>query len=87
MGTTTKLQVALTKELTDLVRRAVKSGEYDSDSEVVSEALREWKLRRLTNSEKVELRRLWREGVESGPGRLRSFGAIKREARRRLAAG
>jgi antitoxin ParD1/3/4 len=36
-------------------------------------------------SEEVEaLRRLWHEGLESGPGRLADMAAIKAEARRRL---
>jgi len=32
-----------------------------------------------------ELRRLWQDGIESGPGRFKSIDAIKKEARRRVA--
>jgi antitoxin ParD1/3/4 len=33
-----------------------------------------------------QLRRLWREGIESGPGRYLSIDLIKSEARARLSA-
>jgi antitoxin ParD1/3/4 len=79
--------VALTPEMTELVQQAVKSGEYASSSEVIREALREWQLRRtLKLHEQDELRRLWAEGLASGPGRFDSIEAIKREARRQLEA-
>lgn len=86
MANVTKISVALTSELAKLMRQAVKSGDYASTSEVVREALREWKLRRsLRRDERDVLLRLWQEGLESGPGRLRDIKAIKREARRRFA--
>jgi antitoxin ParD1/3/4 len=54
-----------------LVRSAVESGEYASHSEVVREALREWEQRRALQQQDVEqLRRLWAEGLASGPGAL-----------------
>jgi antitoxin ParD1/3/4 len=65
--------------------RSSESGEYASSSEVMREALREWTRRRAMESEEVEaLRRLWHEGLESGPGRLADMAAIKAEARRRF---
>jgi len=80
-----KVSVALTPELAQLVQQAVAGGEYASGSEVIREALREWKLRRaLKFHEQAELRRLWDEGLASGPGRFEDIDAIKREARRRL---
>jgi antitoxin ParD1/3/4 len=82
-----KVSVALTPEMTDLVHQAVATGEYASGSEVIREALREWKLRRtLKLQEQDELRRLWAEGLASGPGRFADIEAIKREARLRLEA-
>lgn len=82
-----KVSVALTPEMTELVQQAVSSGEYASGSEVIREALREWKLRRtLKLQEQEELRRLWAEGLASGPGRFEDIDAIKREARRRFEA-
>ena len=87
-----KISIALTAEMAQLVHRAVESGDYASGSEVIREALREWKLRRqLREHERDEVLRLWREGTASGPERLRDVKsvkkALKREAKRRLAAG
>ena len=66
--------------------RPWRTGEYVSSSEVVREALRDWQLRRaLHQKELEELRHLWQEGVDSGPGTLADMQAIKAEARRRFA--
>ncbi|MCU0935946.1 MAG: type II toxin-antitoxin system ParD family antitoxin [Gammaproteobacteria bacterium] len=79
-----KLSIALTPEMADLVRRAVATGEYATTSEVVREALREWKQRRSQPTPSVEeLRLLWEEGLASGPGRFDDMDAVKAEARRR----
>ena len=59
MSTIRKLSVALTPEMVVMVRDAVASGDYASTSEVVREALRDWKAKRLIG-------RLWDEGVASG---------------------
>jgi antitoxin ParD1/3/4 len=83
-----KVSVALTPELNEMVQEAVAGGEYASSSEVICEALREWKHRRtLRLHEPDELRRSWAEGLASGPGRFDDIEAIKREARRRFDAG
>jgi antitoxin ParD1/3/4 len=87
-----KISIALTAEMAELVRQAVESGDYASGSEVIREALREWKLRRqLREHERDEVQRLWREGMASGAERLHDLKAIrkalKREAKRRSAAG
>jgi antitoxin ParD1/3/4 len=80
-----KFSIALTTEQAALVRQAVESGEYASNSEVIRDALREWKLKRdLQQMEIEELRRLWHEGLKSGRGKLGSMKAIKAEARRRM---
>jgi antitoxin ParD1/3/4 len=85
MANVEKVSVALTPEMLAAVREAVESGEYASSSEVVREALRVWKRRRALEKKEVEeLRRLWDDGLESGPGRLADMAAIKAEARRRL---
>ena len=87
MSNVTKISVALTSEMNDLVQQAVAGGEYATTSEVIREALREWKLRRtLRQHEAAELRQLWDEGLHSGPGQFADMQAIKQEARRRLAA-
>ena len=63
-----KLSISLPLDMVAGVRQAVETGEYASASEVVREALREWKLRRAGCEQAVEeLRRLWDEGVNSGP--------------------
>ena len=86
MATVEKLSIALTPEMAKEVRMAVKSGEYASSSEVIREALRDWRRKRaLMDQEIEELRGMWREGVESGEGRHGSMEEIKQAARKRLA--
>jgi antitoxin ParD1/3/4 len=78
-----KISIALTPEMAAAVRAVVENGEYVSTSEVVREALRDWQLRRaLHQKELEELRRLWQEGLDSGPGHFADMQAIKAEARR-----
>lgn len=85
MANVSKISVALTAEMNELVLSAVASGEYATGSEVIREALREWKLRRtLRQHDRAELQQLWAEGINSGPGRFDSMDAIKAEARRRM---
>jgi antitoxin ParD1/3/4 len=63
-----KLSVAVTAKQAAMVREAVETGEYATAGEVVGEALRLWQAERQARArEAEELRRLWREGVESGP--------------------
>ena len=68
MPTVEKVSIALPPEMANLLRQAVESGEYASASEVVRDALRAWtRQRKLETLEVSELRRLVREGMESGP--------------------
>jgi len=84
MSNVQKLSVDLTPELIELLTDAVESGEYTSTSEVVRDALRDWKLRRsVLAGDPEELHALWTEGIASGPGRFQSIDQIKKEARRR----
>jgi antitoxin ParD1/3/4 len=86
MANVEKLSVALTAELAELVRHAVESGDYASTSEVVREALREWRLSRQRRQQHVEeLRNVWQEGLNSGPGLHTDMEGIRQEARRRKA--
>lgn len=74
---TEKISVSLTDEHAELLHEAVKSGDYASSSEVVREALREWKTRRL-------LGRMWDEGIAGGSCESdTTMKDIKTEARRR----
>jgi antitoxin ParD1/3/4 len=67
MANVEKVSVALTPEMAAMMRQAVETGEYASASEVMREALREWKLRRTERQQAIdELGRLWDEGIASG---------------------
>ena len=82
MATVEKISIALTEDLAALVRKAVESGDYASTSEVIRDALRDWKLKRVVREEQIaELRRLWQEGIDSGVAGPLDIEAIKREAR------
>lgn len=81
MATVEKISIALPPEMVATVRDAVDSGEYASASEVIREALRDWKLKRKVETLTAEeIRRLVQEGADSGPpidadlvfGRLRA---------------
>jgi antitoxin ParD1/3/4 len=64
MAVVEKISIALPPEMAAIVRRAVETGEYASNSEVVREALREWTYRRELRQRGLdELRRLWNEAV------------------------
>lgn len=63
-----KLSVALTPDMAAELRAAVEAGDYGSVSEVVRDALRDWRLRRKLETLKAEdLRRLAQQGIASGP--------------------
>jgi antitoxin ParD1/3/4 len=80
-----KISIALPTDMLAMVRQAVDGGDYASSSEVVREALREWKARRNLQGDAVqELRRQWQEGLDSGPGAPLDIDRTKRRARARL---
>ena len=84
MGHVDKRSITLSQELAETVDQAVAAGEYASASEVIRDALRQWKERRdLFGYTVEELRRLVQEGLDSGPGRFASMDEIKAEAHRR----
>lgn len=86
MGHIDKRSITLSPELAASVDNAVAAGEYASASEVIRDALRQWKERRdLFGYSIEELRTLIQEGIDSGPGRFSSMDEIKKEARSRLA--
>ena len=68
MANVEKLSVALTPDMAAEIRAAVQDGDYGSVSEVVRDALRDWRLRRKVETLEIdELRRLVQEGIDSGP--------------------
>ncbi|MFN6558277.1 MAG: type II toxin-antitoxin system ParD family antitoxin [Nostoc sp. ChiSLP01] len=85
MSNVEKISVALTPEMAAFVRDVLESGEYASSSEIIREALQDWKQKRLLQLQNIdEVRRLWQEGIDSGIGQYTDIEAIKQEARRRL---
>jgi antitoxin ParD1/3/4 len=85
VATVEKVSVALSPELLELVKDAVDSGRYGSASEVIREALREWRLRQPLREAEVErLRKAWTEGLESGPFAAFDIEDIKSKARSRF---
>lgn len=88
MATVEKISIALTQDMASLVRTAIESGEYATASEVIRDALRDWKQKRTHQEfEITELRRLWQEGLASGSAGPLDMEAIKREARQSLKTG
>jgi antitoxin ParD1/3/4 len=76
-----KLSITLPPEMAAAVRHAVASGAYASASEVIREALRLWQAYHAAHEHEVEeLRRAWREGLESGPATPLDFAEIKAKA-------
>jgi len=66
MGKAEKISVSLTDELVSEVQRAVASGNYASSSEVIREALREWRERREQQALIDEVRVLIAEADANG---------------------
>ena len=76
------MDVSLTPQLADFVRRKVESGQYKSSDEVVHEALRLLEACDADDEEKLHaLRAEIREGLESGPATKLDFEDIRRKAR------
>jgi antitoxin ParD1/3/4 len=72
-----KISISITDEHAALLQEAVGSGAYASSSEVVREALREWRARRVVGD-------LWDAGIASGRTEVgTTMASIKSEARRR----
>ncbi|MEQ1888588.1 MAG: type II toxin-antitoxin system ParD family antitoxin [Alphaproteobacteria bacterium] len=85
MSTVEKISIALTQDMALLVRQAVESGEYATNSEVIRDALRDWKVKRAQREQLIaELRGLWDDGVKSGPGKFDNIDALMLEAKRRF---
>jgi antitoxin ParD1/3/4 len=62
-----KISIALTPDLAAAVQEAVESGGYASTSEVIREALRDWREKRRLHEQQInEIRKLWDDGIQSG---------------------
>jgi len=81
------MNVSLTPQLEELVKKKVDSGLYGSASEVMREALRLLEERdRIHTMRLEELRAEIKKGIESGEPTPLDIGAIKARGRKRLAA-
>jgi antitoxin ParD1/3/4 len=86
MGKVEKISISLTGDMLGELQQAVASGAYASTSEVVREALREWKAKRAGEQATIEeLRDLIREARASGYEPYDGVESIKEEGRKRLA--
>ena len=85
-----RLTITLTPELADTIKAAINEGDYASASEVIREALREWKVRReLRHEELAALKADIDKALdEVAAGRLAEFNRerIVERARKLLAA-
>ena len=80
-----KVSVALTGEQVAALKAAVDTGEYATTSEIVREAIRDWRLKRELRHEEIErLRQLRHQGKASGEARPLDSAALRREARHRV---
>lgn len=69
MANIEKISIALPSEMVEDIRHAVQSGDYATTSEVIRDALRDWRCRRISvdPSDAKTLRKLVAEGMASGP--------------------
>jgi antitoxin ParD1/3/4 len=64
------LTVSLSPQQVDRIQKAVETGAYASNSEVLRDALRLWEQREEMRQLEIDrLRQAYAEGVASGPGR------------------
>ena len=80
MNKAQEISIALTPEMNALLQEVVASGQYDSASSVVDEALGVWQEmqwhKQLTSE---QLRALYEEGIASGPSKTLNFEKLKAE--------
>jgi len=63
-----KLSIALPHDMVEAIREAVEAGDYATTSEVIRDAVRDWRLKRRVEALDIEdLRRLVQDGIDSGP--------------------
>jgi antitoxin ParD1/3/4 len=69
MANVEKLSITLSRDMVEAIRDAVESGDYATTSEVIRDALRGWRFKRITvdPSDTATIRKLVEEGAASGP--------------------
>ncbi|MGD0190604.1 MAG: type II toxin-antitoxin system ParD family antitoxin [Rhizomicrobium sp.] len=66
MANIEKISIALPHDMVEAIKDAVEQGEYATTSEVIRDALRDWRLKRKVEElDTAELRRLVQEGIAS----------------------
>ena len=77
MSNIERITITLTAEMAEAVRMAVQAGEYASSSEIIREALRDWRHKRaLQEQELQELRTKVQQGLSDiEQGRVHDFDA------------
>ena len=72
-----RITVTLTADMAETIKAAVNSGNYASNSEIVREALRDWRLKQLIQRRELEaLRRDINKGLDDiEQGKLQDFDA------------
>ncbi|PRZ41444.1 type II toxin-antitoxin system ParD family antitoxin [Tritonibacter scottomollicae] len=80
MGTVKKVSVSLSAELDAMMAEAVQAGTYNSASEVVREALRDWQHKQEMRALALEnMRRAYVDGKESGTPKAVSAASMLRD--------
>jgi antitoxin ParD1/3/4 len=90
MAKTERMTITLPVDMATIVKRAVEGGDYPSSSEVVHEALRDWKMKRtLQLNELASLKSDIDGGLNDvAEGRVQDFDAMRIiERGRKLLAG
>ncbi|QNI30734.1 ribbon-helix-helix protein, CopG family [Alloacidobacterium dinghuense] len=77
MASIERMTITLPTEMAGIVKDAVEGGDYASSSEVIREALRDWKLKRELRIQKIaELKAEIDRGLEDvAKGRVKKFNA------------
>lgn len=72
-----RITVTLTADMAQIIKAAVNSGDYASNSEIVREALRDWRFKQLTQRRELEaLRQDINKGIDDiNEGRVQDFDA------------
>lgn len=91
MGAIRKIDVSVSKERASEIDAAVASGEFATIDEVIADAIDAWTVGRLPydHENTLRLRRLWEEGIASGPAVEMTddwFEDVKRRGRARIEA-
>ena len=75
MSNIERITITLTAEMAEAVRNAVSAGEYASSSEIVREALRDWRRKRALQQQELELLRadLQKAAADVAAGRVKDF--------------